>query len=122
MPDCVHQPAALSAAVAAAWLTDASPNEQTTIASAGHAVSATPSRRARSMAKATPTARGRCEAIVEVVGMTARSGWPKTLCRPPAIGSSDDATRPRSTSRIASARAARRPPSAAGALSAARTR
>ena len=34
-----NQPAVLNAAVAVAWLTDASPNEQTTIASAGHGVS-----------------------------------------------------------------------------------
>ena len=61
--------------------------------------SATPSLRARSIANATPTARGRCEAIVEVCGITARSWWPKTLCRPPAIGSSVDATSPSSTSR-----------------------
>src|SRR5206468_3014842 len=33
-----HQPAVLSAAVALAWLTDASPNEDTTTASSGHAV------------------------------------------------------------------------------------
>ena len=54
-----------------------------------------PSFRARSIANATPTARGRCEAIVEVCGMTASSWWPKTLCRPPAIGSSAAAVTPR---------------------------
>ena len=53
---------------------------------------------ARSIANATPTARGRCEAIVEVCGMTASSWWPKTLCRPPAIGSSVAAVTPSSMS------------------------
>ena len=73
-------------ACAVAWLTDASPKLQTTTASGGHACS-TPSFFARSIANATPTARGRCEAIVEVCGITASSWLPKTLCRPPAIGS-----------------------------------
>ena len=59
---------------------------------------ATPSLAARSMENATPTARGRCDAIVEVCGMTARSWRPKTLCLPPAIGSSAAPTRPSSTS------------------------
>ena len=53
------------------------------------------------MANATPIARGRCEAIVDVCGMTARSAWPNTLWRPPAIGSSADASSPSSTSRDA---------------------
>ncbi len=51
------------------------------------------------MAKATPTARGRWLAIVEVCGMTASAGWPKTLWRPPAIGSSAEAARPSRMSR-----------------------
>jgi len=51
------------------------------------------------MATAIPTARGRCDAIVEVIGMTASSFRPKTLCRPPAIGSSEAATTPSMTSR-----------------------
>ena len=100
-PEWSHQPAVLSAATALAWLTEPSPNEQTAMASAGQATSA-PSRRPRSTAKPSPTARGRCEAIVEVTGMICRSGWPKTLCRPPAMGSSAEATSPRSTSRIGS--------------------
>ena len=57
----------------------------------------------RSIANAAPTARGRCEAMVEVVGTTWRSTLPNTLCRPPAIGSVAEATMPRSTSRAASA-------------------
>jgi hypothetical protein len=103
-----HQPAVLSAAVALAWLTEASPNEATTIASAGQGNSLTSSGRddltfpCRDRANASPTARGRCDAIVEVVGMMCRSGWPKTLCLPPAIGSSVEATTPRSTSRAGS--------------------
>ena len=40
--------------------------------------------------------------MVEVCGITARSAWPKTLCRPPAIGSSAAATRPSRTSRSGS--------------------
>ena len=49
---------------------------------------------ARSMANATPTARGRCEAMVEVCGMIARSCRPNTLWRPPGdrlVGGRDDA-------------------------------
>jgi hypothetical protein len=42
--------------------------------------------------------------MVEVVGMMCRSALPKTLCRPPAIGSFAEATTPRSTSRAASGR------------------
>ena len=49
---------------------------------------------ARPMAKATPIARGRCEAIVDVCGITARPAWPNTLWRPPAIGSSTDGEQP----------------------------
>ncbi|TWJ20234.1 hypothetical protein JD76_00330 [Micromonospora endolithica] len=114
-----YQPAVLNAAVALAWLTEASPNEQTTIASAGQGAGDAPpppgswpspvrrpdvsSRRSRSTARPMPTARGRCEAMVEVVGTTARSARPNTLCRPPAIGSRLEATMPRSTSRAASA-------------------
>ena len=86
-------PVVFSAACAVAWLSDASPKLQTTIASLGH-VHSTPSLRARSIAIATPTARGRCDAIVDVWGITARSWWPKTLCRPPAIGSSIEAVTP----------------------------
>ena len=47
----------------------------------------TPSRRARPIANATPTARGRCEAIVDVCGITASDASPNTLCRPPEAGS-----------------------------------
>jgi hypothetical protein len=83
--------------VAVEWLADASPKLATTIALAGHG-EGTPSFFARSIAKATPTARGRCEAIVEVCGRIASSGWPKTLCRPPAIGSLAAAHTPRITS------------------------
>ena len=93
--------AVLMAPVAVEWLADASPKLQTASASAGHA-EGTPRRWARSMLKATPRARGRWEAMVEVWGMIARSWWPKTLWRPPAIGSSVAATRPSRTSRRAS--------------------
>jgi hypothetical protein len=89
------------APVAVEWLAEASPKLQTAMASGGHA-DGTPRRCARSMLNATPTARGRWEAMVEVCGMIARSGCPNTLCRPPAIGSSVAATSPRRTSRRAS--------------------
>jgi hypothetical protein len=109
VPEWSNQPAVFSPASAAAWLTEASPNEQTTIASGGHEPAADAPRGVRDrrpatcwIAYANPTARGRCEAIVEVVGMMARLGCPKTLCRPPAIGSVDAATTPRNTSRIGS--------------------
>ena len=117
-PVRLSQPAVLKPARATAWLTEASPNEQITIASAGQPMSARGARRpptraveARrrapsgpfwSSAYARPTARGRCEAIVEVVGMTDSLAWPNTLCRPPAIGSVAAATTPRMTSRIGS--------------------
>ena len=85
------------APVAVEWLADASPKLHTTSASAGQQIGAS-SLRARPMAKATPSARGRWDAMVEVCGMMARSGWPNTLWRPPAIGSSEEASMPRSTS------------------------
>ena len=90
--------AVLMAPVAVEWLAEASPKLHTAMASAGQA-DGTPRRWARSMLKATPRARGRWDAIVEVCGMIARSWWPKTLWRPPAIGSSVAATSPSSTSR-----------------------
>ena len=93
--------AALIAPTAVEWLADASPKLHTANASDGQAHS-TPSLRARAMEKATPTARGRCEAMVEVCGMTLRSWRPKTLCRPPEIGSSVAATNPSNTSRSGS--------------------
>ena len=86
------------APVAVEWLAEASPKLQTTTASAGQR-RATPSRAARPMANATPTARGRCEAIVDVCGITASAWLPNTLWRPPALGSSAAATRPSRTSR-----------------------
>ena len=91
--------AVLIAPAAVEWLADASPNEHTTTASDGHSQS-TPRRWARCSAIDKPTALGRCEAMVEVCGMTARSGCPNTLCRPPAIGSSASPISPCSTSRI----------------------
>ncbi len=83
----------LNAPVATEWLAEASPKLHTAIASAGHG-DATRSFAARSMANATPTARGRCDAIVEVCGMIARSWRPNTLWRPPEIGSLVAATTP----------------------------
>jgi hypothetical protein len=62
----------LNAPVATEWLAEASPKLQIAIASDGHG-DATRSFAARSIANATPTARGRCEAMVEVCGMIDRS-------------------------------------------------
>ncbi len=93
--------AALIAPVAVEWFADASPKLVTTTASAGHG-DRTPSLAARAIEKATPIARGRCEAIVEVCGMIARSCRPKTLWRPPAIGSVVAAATPRRMSRMPS--------------------
>ena len=90
-----------SAPAAVEWLTEASPMLASTIASAGQRA-ADPSRAARPRLKASPTALGRCEAIVEVTGITFRSAWPRTLCRPLAIGSASAAARPSSTSRTPS--------------------
>ena len=53
-------------------------------------------------AKPSPTARGRCEAIVDVCGMTCSPAWPNTLCRPPEIGSDAEPVRLRSVSRTGS--------------------
>ena len=64
-PWCTLYSAAFNAPRAVEWLSEASPNEQTTIASAGHA-GLTPIRCARSIANPTPIARGRWDAIVEV--------------------------------------------------------
>ncbi len=83
------------------WFTEASPKLVTTIESLDHGVRI-PSRRARSSEYARPTARGRCEAIVEVCGITARSALPNTLCRPPAMGSSVAAATPNRMSRTGS--------------------
>ena len=83
------------------WLTEASPKLVTTMASPGQGV-AIPIRRARPSEKASPTARGRCEAMVEVCGITASSALPNTLCRPPAIGSPVAAATPDRMSETAS--------------------
>ena len=80
-------PTVFRAPVAVEWFRLASPKLTTASASAGQR-SSMPSRSARSIANATPTARGRCEAIVDVCGMIASSGLPNTLCRPPDAGSS----------------------------------
>ena len=90
--------AAPIAPAAVEWLAEASPKLATVMASAGHG-DGTPSLPARPMQNAIPTARGRCEAIVDVCGMMASPWCPKTLCRPPAIGSSLAPTRPSRTSR-----------------------
>ena len=78
MPWWAVYTAALMAPCAVEWLSEASPKLATAMASSGHRVG-TPSRRARPMAKATPIARGRCEAIVDVCGMTDSAAWPNTL-------------------------------------------
>ena len=56
-PRCTVYSAAFNAPRAVEWLSEASPNEQITIASAGHA-ELTPIRSARSIANPTPIARG----------------------------------------------------------------
>ena len=70
--------AVLTAPAAVEWFTDASPRLATTIASAGQPVR-WPSRAARSRAKASPMARGRCEAMVEVCGITFSARLPEYL-------------------------------------------
>lgn len=62
----------LIAPTAVEWFTDASPKLHTVTASSGHAHD-TPSFLARAIENATPTARGRCEAMVDVCGMMCRS-------------------------------------------------
>src|SRR5262245_60558078 len=80
---------------AVAWLAEASPKEQHTIASPGSPVSIrarrASRRRAGASANAQPIAFGSCEAMVEVWGGTHSSFEPHTLWRPRAIGSSFEA-------------------------------
>jgi len=97
IPKCAHQRAVLSPASATAWLTEASPKEHTTRLSYGRFASISKCA-ARGTESAAPTALGRCEAIVLVCGGTFSSTLPQTLCRPPEIGSSLEATRPSSVS------------------------
>ena len=66
-------PAALRAPTAVEWLMDASPRLVTTTASSGHGV-VMPMRAARWIANASPTALGRCEAMVDVCGTMCRRG------------------------------------------------
>ena len=98
---CVRYAAALKAPAAVEWFTEASPKLAMTSASSGHGVSR-PSTFASPRAKPSPTARGRCEAMVEVVGTMCSPAWPKTLCRPPEIGSDAEQVRLRSVSRTGS--------------------
>ncbi len=84
---------ALSPDWAVAWLVEASPKEQQTIADRGTPGSI-PIRRARPMAKAVPMAFGRCEAMVLVCGGTQPALEPHTLWRPPETGSSREAHTP----------------------------
>ena len=97
--------AALTAPTAVEWPSEASPKLHTTMASAGASLAGAPGGRARrllrSRATAMPTAFGRCEAMVEVCGGTQSGALPKTLWRPPAMGSSREATTPSRTSRTA---------------------
>ena len=104
-------------ASAEAWFRVPSPKVQTTMASSGNGRDGTsPSRLARSMAKAVPMALGTCEAIVLVCGGIHRAVLPNTLWRPPAIGSSELAHRDSSTSNTGVwpatclARCAKKPP------------
>ncbi len=72
-PWYAHQDAVFIAPTAVEWFADASPKLATTRQSRGHGVSS-PSLAARATENARPTARGRCEAMVEVCGMTCSSG------------------------------------------------
>jgi hypothetical protein len=95
------QQAAFTAPVAVEWFADASPKLATTTASSGQRSgrrSRAGMRSWRPSAQPMPRARGRWLAMVDVCGITARSGCPNTLCRPPATGSSVDAASPSATS------------------------
>ena len=83
-------------AAAVEWFAEASPNEHTTTASSGHSQSTEP---VCPLQRDGQTNSPRKMGGNEVCGMTARSGWPKTLCRPPAMGSSARPISPCSTSR-----------------------
>src|SRR5258705_13655103 len=87
-PTWSHQPAVLNAAVAAAWLTEASPKEHTTTASAGQPcpLAGGVIRRPRPGADGRPTARGRGGGVVAVGGGACRAGWAESLGPPPGRG------------------------------------
>src|SRR5436190_24294386 len=86
---CAYR-AKLKADSAVAWFADASPKLHRTIAFFDKPVS-TPLRLPRDRANASPTALGRCDAIVDVCGGTHIGRLPHTLWRPWLIGSSLDA-------------------------------
>ena len=97
MPCRALQLAALIAPVAVEWLAEASPKLATDERVVRPAQRRAEPRRLRLLPAERPAdAEGprQVAAIVEVCGITARSGWPNTLCRPPAIGSSADARQP----------------------------
>ncbi len=98
---CTTQEAALSAPSAVLWFRLASPKLAIAMASAAP-TEPSPRRGLRSMANPSPTARGRCDAIVLVEGTRPSGLPPNTLCRPPLTGSSFDATRPSRMSRTVS--------------------
>ena len=62
------------APTAVEWFTDASPKLHTVTASSGHGQT-TPSFLARAMENATPIARGRCDAIVDVWHANTHGGY-----------------------------------------------
>ncbi len=94
------QPAVLNAPCAVEWFAEASPKLVSTTASSGSGSPVMPRRRAMPIEKAAPTALGKCEAIVEVCGGILSGFDPITLCRPPEIGSSDDAAKLSSMSHV----------------------
>jgi hypothetical protein len=108
LPTRWAQRAALMPASAAAWLSEASPNEHIATASSGTSVGM-PRRRLRPIANAAPTAFGRWEPIVEVCGGTHSGREPQTLWRPPDTGSSRDAVSDSSPSHSGSASGSCRP-------------
>ena len=81
---CTAWPAAFSAPTAVEWLIDASPRLVTTTASSGQGVGDAEPLGSWGTPNASPTARGRCEAIVEVWGMTGQAGVAEDLV--PAAG------------------------------------
>src|SRR5690349_5865854 len=83
---CAQYVETLRAPSAVEWFADASPKLHTTTLSLGHTDS-TLLRVGLSRASARPNARGRCDAIVDVCGITARGTLPNTLWRPPEIAS-----------------------------------
>ena len=99
-PCTAVQQAALIAPCAVEWLSEASPKEHMAIASRGRIACSGRLRRASVIEWAAPTALGRWLAMVEVCGGIISDREPRTLWRPPLVGSSEEQAKDSNMSRI----------------------